>query len=187
MHTDESYYKYKTMDWDKAKDEDIDRYKDSLDYYLRQFDIPLHAINCENHFCDSHNEILIDKMDEVLEIMEYSAEVTIPTRNVSNESKGIPGWNDFVRPYKDKSILCNELWVSAGKPTSGTLFDERKFARTRYHWAIKYVKKNRESIILNKTAEQLIQNSFRDFWKLIKKFKGNDNVSSKIIDDKCTD
>ena len=65
--------------------------------------------------------------------------------------------------------LCNELWVSAGKPTSGPLFNERKFARYKYHWAIKYVKKNKENIILNKTAEQLANKSFTDFWKLIKK------------------
>ena len=119
--------------------------------------------------------------------MEYCAEFTIPTRFVSNKPKGIPGWNDFVRPYKDKSILAKELWVIAGKPSSGSLFDERNFARHRYHWAIKQVKKNRESIILNKTAEHLTRKSFRDFWKFIKKFKGNDKAFSKIIDDKCTD
>ena len=149
--------------------------------------MPLHVTKCDHLFCDIDNDILIDKLDDNLEIMEYCAEFTIPTRTISNKSKGIPGWNDFVRPFKDKSILCNELWVSAGKPTSGTLFDERKFARTRYHWAIRYVKKNKESIILNKTAEQLSQKSFRNFWKFIKKYNGNVNVSSKIIDDKCTD
>ena len=168
LYAESNFYKYKILDWDKAKDEDIDRYKALLDFYLRQYFIPLHVTNCDNLFCDSHNDILIDKLDEFLEIMEYCAEFTIPTRTISNKSKGIPGWNDFVRPFKDKSILCNELWVSAGKPTSGTLFDERKFARTRYHWAIRYVKKNKESIILNKTAEQLSQKSFRNFWKFIK-------------------
>ena len=100
--------------------------------------------------------------------MSFCAEITIPSRTISNEPKGMPGWNDFVRPYKDKSILCNELWVSAGKPTSGSLFDERKFARHKYHWAIKYIKKNKESIILNKTAEQLTNKSFRDFGNILR-------------------
>ena len=119
--------------------------------------------------------------------MSFCAELTIPTRLVSNKPKGIPGWNEFVRPYKDKSILCNELWVSAGKPTSGPLFNERKSARYKYHWAIKYVKKNKENIILTKTAQQLTNKSFRDFWKFIRKFKGNVTAYSKVIDDKCTD
>ena len=91
MHTDTKVFKYRIMDWDKAKEDDISRYKDLLDYYLRQFDIPLCVTNCENLFCDSHNDILIDKINEFLEIMEYCAEFTILTRIVSNEPKGMPG------------------------------------------------------------------------------------------------
>ena len=61
--------------------------------------------------------------------MTLCAELTIPTQNVNSNGKGgIPGWNDFVKPYKDKSIFWNELWVSDGKPVSGVLFDLRKFA-----------------------------------------------------------
>ena len=76
-------------------------------------------------------------------------------------SEAFQVWNDFVKPYKDKSIFWNELWVSDGKPTSGILFDLRKFARSKYHWAIKQVKKNKDTIILNKTAQQLASKSIQ--------------------------
>ena len=64
--------------------------------------------------------------------MTLCAELTIPTKKITNEPKGIPGWNDFVKPYKNKSIFCHEIWVSAGKPTSGQLFNDRKNARYKY-------------------------------------------------------
>ena len=58
--------------------------------------------------------------------MNFCAELTIPTKKITSEPKGIPGWNEFVKPYKNKSIFCHEVWVSAGKPTSGQLFIEQK-------------------------------------------------------------
>ena len=67
-----------------------------------------------------------------MDIMTLCAELTIPVQNVTtnnNDKRGIPGWNDFVKPYKDKSIFWNELWVSDGKPTSGILFNLRRFTR----------------------------------------------------------
>ena len=48
------------------------------------------------------------------------------------------------------------------------LFNDRKFARYKYHWAIKQARKNKDNIILNKTAQQLTQKSFNEFYKTIK-------------------
>ena len=186
-YTNTDFYKYKIIDWDKAKGPDIENYKDLLNFYVEQYDLPAYVTNCDNFFCDRHDDIIIDKIDEFLDLMSFCAELTIPTRIVSNEPRGIPGWNDFVKPFKDKSIVCNEMWIRAGKLTSGPLFNERKLARHKYHWAIKYVKKNKESIILNKTAEQLTNKSFREFWKIIRKMKGNVKASSNIIDNHSTD
>ena len=187
LSSDTETYRYKVIDWEKANDNDIENYKILLNSYLEQYSLPFSVTRCNNLFCTSHDDIIIEKIEELLEIMSCSAELTIPTKIISNKPRGIPGWNDFVKQYKDKSILSNELWVSAGKPTSGPFFEERKSARYKYHWAIKQVKKNKESIISSKTAQQLTNKSFRDFWKFIKKYKGNSKSSSKIIDGKCTD
>ena len=134
-----------------------------------------------------HDNIIIEKVDEILEIMTVAAELTIPTKIVTNEPRGIPGWNEYVRPYKDRSIFCHELWVSAGKPPSGQLFNDRKFARYKYHWAIKQARKNKDNIILNKTAQQLTNKSFNEFYKTIKRLKGNNNIIATVIDNKCTE
>ena len=188
--TKPSTCRQRIIKWENATEENIKDYKNLLDHYLTEFNLPRSVINCNNFLCNCHNDIIIDKIDELMDIMTLCAELTIPvqTVNINNKDKrGIPGWNDFVKPYKDKSIFWNELWVSDGKPTSGILFDLRKFARSKYHWAIKQVKKNKDKIILNKTAQQLANNSYRDFWKTIKKLKGNEKVSAKVIDNNYTD
>ena len=43
------------------------------------------------------------------------------------------------------------------------------------------------AIVLNKTAQQLANKSYRDFWKTIKKLKGSERVTAKVIDDNYTD
>ena len=191
-NTKPSPCQHRIIKWENATEDNIKDYRDLLDYYLTLYDLPLSVINCNNFLCKCHNDIIIEKVDEIIEIMTLCAELTIPIQNVTtnvnnNGKRGIPGWNDFVKPYKDKSIFWNELWVSAGKPTSGILFDLRRFARSKYHWAIKQVKKNKDTIVLNKTAQQLANKSYRDFWKTIKKLKGNERVTEKVIDDNDTD
>ena len=115
---------HRIIKWENATEDNIKDYRDLLDYYLTLYDLPLSVINCNNFLCKCHNDIIIEKVDEIIEIMTLCAELTIPIQNVTtnvnnNGKRGIPGWNDFVKPFKDKSIFWNELWVSAVKPTSG--------------------------------------------------------------------
>ena len=187
IHTKDKVLNYRVIDWDKATNENIKNYKKQIDTFLNTFNLPLSISNCNNFLCEDHNEILIEKIDELLELMAISAELTIPTKKITNKPKGIPGWNEYVRPYKNKSILCNDLWVAAGKPNSGQFFEERKLARYKYHWAIKQVKKNKDKIILTKTAQQLTQKSYNDFYKTIKKLKGNNERLATVIDNQCTE
>ena len=187
VQTRRESHSYKILDWDKATIEHINNYKNLLDYYLYHYNIPPCVLNCNNLFCNIHDKIISEKVDEILDIMNFCAELTIPTKKITSEPKGIPGWNEFVKPYKNKSIFCHEVWVSAGKPNSGQLFNDRKNARYKYHWAIKQVKKNKDSIILSKTAQQLTHKSFNEFYKTIKKLKGNVKLSATIIDNKCTE
>ena len=85
--------------------------------------------------------------------MQISANETIPIQTIRGNKKGIPGWNTHVQPYKDKSIFANDMWKQAGRPVSGPLTDMRKSTRAKYHWAIKQVKKQKDTILLNNTAK----------------------------------
>ena len=58
-----------------------------------------------------------------------------------------------------------------------------RFTRYKYHWAIKIAKRDRDKAILNSTALQLENKSFKEFWKTIRKLRGNNKISSNIVDD----
>ena len=101
----------------------------------------------------------------MLEILISSADQTIPKKCKTNNSKKdiIPGWNDHVKPYRDKSIAWHNTWKNAGSPRIGPLADARRAAHSKYHWAIKPTKKQIDKIILEKTANNLATKSFGQF------------------------
>ena len=158
---------------------------------MNNFILPECLIHCNNFLCVNHNEVIWQKIDELLDILVSSAEHTIPIKSISNnnnDNKGIiPGWNDHVKPFREKSIFWHNTWKNAGRPRNGPIADARRFARTKYHWALKQVKKEKDKIILEKNANNLATKSFQQFWRTIKNINGNDNRISSIIDGKINE
>ena len=79
------------------------------------------------------------------------------------------------------------MWKQAGKPVSGQIAEERRLSRIRYHWAIKQVKRQKDNILLEKTAKQLSNKSYREFWSTIKRLRCYDKTKSSVVDDAYTD
>ena len=60
--------------------------------------------------------------------------------------------------------------------------DMRNKSRAKYHYAIRYIHKNNESIKANRMANNLINNNTSNFWKDIKRVKGAKNVLTNMVD-----
>ena len=185
--TDVDNSSYQIMNWNKASDINIQNYQAHLDHYLSYFSIPESIKNCNNLLCNAHNDEILKILDDFVNIMIISANDTIPTQTIKYNKKGIPGWNSHVKQFKDASIFWNDMWKQAGKPVSGQLAEERRLARIRYHWAIKQVKRQKDNILLDKTAKQLLNKSYREFWSTIKRLQCYDKTKSNVVDDACTD
>ena len=39
----------------------------------------------------------------------------------STNNKGLPGWNKYFQPYKDQTIMWNNIWLEAGCSNHGEL------------------------------------------------------------------
>ena len=169
------------LNWDKASQENIQSYKTLLDSYLNNFSIPETVLTCSDFSCKDHNDTIMDKLEDFMDILILCANESIPSRKATNKP-GIPGWNSFVQPFKDKSIFWHNVWKNAGSPPVGQLAEYRKFARSKYHWAIKQAKRDADEIIMNKTAESLYTKSFKQFWQTIKSINGSDKSMANVVD-----
>ena len=174
------------VEWNKATDEHIREYKNLLDNNFRHLAISEDIMNCNDFNCKQHDGYILQKLEESIDIFKFCANATIPNK-IYREKRGIHGWNEFVKPFKDKSLFWHDIWKSADSPTSGPLADLRKFTRSKYHWAVKKAKRDTDQLILNETAQQLASKSFREFWKTIKRLKGTNKISSNVVDGICNE
>ena len=171
-------------DWYNATDDKIIKYKNLLDYKFQYYEIPQDILLCNNFECKEHNDRLLDLSELFIGKMFHCSEVTIGVKKQSNK-RGIMNWNSFVQPYKDKSIFWHDVWKSAGCPANGHLADLRRFSRSKYHWAIRKVKYEERQYNIDKTADQLCNKSFNEFWKTIRKLSGSNKSTANVVDG-CT-
>ena len=174
------------IEWDKSTDINISNYKNLQDQYFNQYIIPNDILDCNDFNCKQHNDCILEKLEEFIDIIKFSANATIPNKRFCHK-KGLVGWHEFVKPFKEKSIFWHDIWKSAGSPPTGALADLRKFTRSKYRWAVRKAKRDTDKLILNETAQQLANKSFREFWKTMKKLKGTHRISSNVVDGICND
>ncbi len=69
-----------------------------------------------------HIDVIMNTLGKLLEILKKCEYIAI-TRQHVNGKRRIRGWNEYVRPYEDKSIFWHDIWKNAGCLASGQLSD----------------------------------------------------------------
>ena len=61
------------------------------------------------------------------------------------------------------------LWEHSGKPRQGIIYDLMKQTRSKFIYALRVCKGNKNSIISDKIAEAMCAKNDRAFWREVKK------------------
>ena len=173
-------------DWDNATDNKIKNYQQQLNCQFGNFIIPQNILDCENFQCTEHYDITLELSEQFMDILGTCGDDTIGFKK-STQKHGIPGWNSFVKPYRERAIFWHNVWKDAGRPVGDDLAERRRVTRAQYHWAIRKAKYEADNFILNKTANQLINKSFKDFWQTIRSLNGSDKTVASVVDGETTD
>ena len=97
--------------------------------------------------------------------------------------KIIPGWNEHVERRKQTSQFWHFIWKECGSPPQGDIAQIIRSTRSKYHYAIRYVKKNEEMLRKNAMAKSISKNNSRDLWKEVYKVRSKCKTSSQCMDD----
>ena len=170
-------------DWASASEDHINHYKYVLDSLIDQIET-YDVLDCNNFGCNIHGDIVMSILNEIMKAMVSAANIAIPKKKICHKL-GIPGWNDFVKPSREKSIFWNEMWKQAGCPQNGHIAHIRKSTRIKYHKAVKFVKSNNDLMIKYKVANCLNKKRFVDFWAEIRKIKKPKNKCNVNTIDSC--
>ena len=69
--------------------------------------------------------------------------------------KSIAGWNENVKQAGEQSLLWHFIWPQSGRPNHGHSYQIMKTSRHRYHYSVRWCKKDKQQIQRSKLAENI--------------------------------
>ena len=95
----------------------------------------------------------------------------------------VPGWREFVELVKSKSLFWYDIWLTCGKPQTEAVADSMRRFRAAYHYAIRKVHRNEQTIVHERFAEVILANHNRDLSTEFKRIKRGTAGKSSMVDD----
>ena len=96
-------------------------------------------------------------------------------------NQNVPGWNEHVKPFKSESKFWHSVWVSAGCPNQGDLYNVMKSSKQQYKYAVRRLKRASDKLQGDKFVQELLKGGCNIFTE-IKKFRGISKTCSSTID-----
>ena len=169
--------------WKKVTEQDYLNYSHILKDRLCNVQVDNTLLHCNNFQCNEHTSVVNVYFNNIINSCLEAGEIAFPKcKEKVSHAQSISGWDELVKPHQEKAILWHKIWKDIGRPKSGLVADIMRKTRLKYHYAIRYAKKNVDSIRNNKLAENLLKSNIKDFWSEIKKIKGRNRNTVVSID-----
>ena len=168
--------------WQESTTDDLRQYAIELDKALRNIHIPWEAIQCCDKSCTMHYCELQLFHDAIVKACVESGKQCIAHTSKSGKTSALTGWNEFVKPYRDDSIFWHTIWRQCGSPRNAVVADVMRRARKEYHNAVRALRLDQHQLHRQKVSQALLNNKNCDFWKEIRKAKGNCDALPSVID-----
>ena len=146
-----------------------------LSNYLHDIRLCHEALLCRDVKCCNaeHVRAINAYTNDITAACISAAELTIPQVSSRQQSRRIPGWSEYVLPFREKSLFWHRMWLDCGRPRSGAVADCMRRSRLAYHYAIRKVRKDEEFYKSERIAASMLSNNTRDFWAEIKRIRSN--------------
>ena len=171
--------------WHKCNNRSIDTYKCKLDQLLLKINPQHDALKCRNYKCTLHKNYIQTLYKELIECCCDASKKCLPHTSLKNDnkrSKTIPGWNEYVKEHAEKAKIWHDVWIECGKPRQGDVANERRKTKLKYHYAIRYVKKENIRLRNVRMGEAISENNDRLLWTEVKKMSSTNNKLPTVMD-----
>jgi len=124
----------KRFSWYKATKQNICDFQICVSTELSKINLPIEALSCCNINCNNvnHHNALSKFCEDIYKCCFNAGCATIPTSDQSmiHNGVGIAGWNEHIRPFREKSLFWHRLWIEADKPRHGGLVNIMRSTRS---------------------------------------------------------
>ena len=156
------------IEWSKLSEADLAMYVNQSDALLGNIQIPKEVLLCRNMNCNNiqHCEELCSMYEAIVGSLYVSSKPLYRRRTKASNVK--PGWRDHVEALHVEARNAFKKWAVAGKSRHGPLFEDKKRINARFKCALRYIKRNENTMRADSLARKLQNNNVNDFWKEIK-------------------
>ena len=166
--------------WHKANNQHIVNYQTRLNQNLSNIVYDVSVLHCNDHNCHVHCKAIESLYVNILDAC-IDASRCIPHTSPCGQ-KVIAGWNDEAEQLKREALSWHKVWKESGRPHSGDLAEIHRMSRARYHRVVRQLKKNANSVRMQKMVQAISNNDSRKLWSEVRKFKGKCNIVTSSID-----
>ena len=168
--------------WDKGN---INGYYNDTRTLLSKINHEFYCSDCDDLCHDSSHQI---------DISIYYAEILFAlTQAANNNIPKVPKsamkhyWSVALDDLKNNSISTFKVWISAGKPRQGFIFEHMKDAKYKYKLAVRDAVRMYETKFSDELFEHMLSKDMNSFWKVWSKKTCKNVISVDHIDDKTDD
>ena len=102
----------------------------------------------------------------------------------SASSPKVPGWKDTgTDKLREMSIFWHRVWVEAGYPCSGVMFNIKRNGKKRFKYAVRRLKRRRDYLVREKLASAFSTKDKNRFWSEVRRLNHIRKSSAPSIDD----
>ncbi len=124
----------------KVSDEHLRQYRSELSMYVSVIELPNAVVNCNDVLCT--NDELKEKIEvycvQLIDICLKAGSKCFPHIQ-TKQDKSISSWKDNIQPLLEIALQKSWKYKMNGSPKEGTIAEEMREARCRYHYAIRDV------------------------------------------------
>ena len=173
------------FNWKKSSPIQCAMYTDFTDLICTQSRLESLMPDCHDPNCSNveHHHSLDKVYNGFVNCLLLSANKVTKVKNNSkkNGSTRKPGWSEYVKEKHSQSIEFYKLWRDHGKPRHGLIYEHYRRSKLNYKYAVRAIKRQTDTIIADKTADNLNNKNYSGFWDAVKKFNRKKTVLPQQI------
>ena len=171
-----------TVKWHTANEVDKQRYNTKTKQIASTIVLPTDALLCKNTNCTEHHDDIDNFYDSIIAGLKSSANLCIPSANVSNKAYVVPGWNEYVKEHDLHAKDALWWWNFNNRPQYGPIYDNMGTTRAHFKYALRFAERQRETAEADSLASDLSNKDVDHFWKTVHKLNSNSTTQANVID-----
>ena len=176
-----------SISWSKSTKDQLYRYQMEIDKQIDLIELDFEPFGCMDVKCKLHTDQINKWYSEIVRILLNASQNTLQMTGKKQKPKTVPGWNEYVKPKLETSLLWHNYWKECGRPRNGEVADMMRRTRAQYHHAVKYVHRECDNIRNDKMAEAIACNKKRNLWKEVHSMNNAKKQLPNVIDGEVGD